>query len=144
MATRDQNEAEIREIIERWIQALRARDLDRMMTSYENDVVAFEVAPPLQLVGIDAYRESVGPWLESMEGPLEYELRDLAIVAGEDVAFTHGIVHLGMTRKRGGRAEARLRWSAGWKKIGGAWLVVHEHVSAPADMDTGRAVMDAR
>jgi ketosteroid isomerase-like protein len=144
MASRDQNEAEIRVIIDRWIDALRARDLDRMMTSYETDVVAYDATTPLQYVGIDAYRETWRTWLATLEGPIGYELHDLAICAGDDVAFTHGLVHMAAMEKSGRRGDAWLRWSAGWRKIGGAWLVVHEHVSAPFEKETARAVLDAR
>lgn len=143
MATRDQNEAEIREIVARWIEALRARDLDRMMTSYETCVVAFDATPPLHHAGIDAYRKTWGDWLDTLEDPIDYELRELAICAGDDVAFTHGLVHVVATPKRGRRGDGWLRWTAGWKKIGGAWLVVHEHVSAPFEPETRRAVLDA-
>jgi uncharacterized protein (TIGR02246 family) len=143
MATRDQNEAELREIIARWGEALRDRDLDRMMTSYENDVTAFDATTPLQYVGIDAYRNTWRDWLATLEGPIDYELRDLAVVAGDEVAFTHGLVHMTATQKAGRHGEAWMRWTAGWKKIDGAWLVVHEHVSAPFEKATGRAVLDA-
>jgi ketosteroid isomerase-like protein len=144
MPTRDQNEAEIREILARWIEGLRAHDLDRMMASYETCVIAFDATPPLQYVGIDAYRETWRSWLDTLEGPVGYELRELAVCAGDDVAFTHGLVHMAATQKSGRRGDAWLRWTAGWKKIDGAWLVVHEHVSAPFEIETNRAVLDAR
>lgn len=143
MATRDQNEAELRENIARWAEALRARDLDRMMASYETCVVAFDAPTPLQHVGIDAYRETWRRRLDELERPIELELRELAICAGDDVAFTHALVHMTAVQS-GHRGGAWLRWTAGWKKIGGAWLVVHEHVSAPVDLETGEVVLDAR
>jgi len=144
MATRDQNEAEIREIIARWVEALHARDLDRMMASYETCVVAFDATPPVQFVGIDAYRDTWRSWLDTLEGPIEYELRELAVCADDAVAFTHGLVHMAAMQKSGRRGDGWLRWTAGWKKIDGAWLVVHEHVSAPFEVETNRAVLDAR
>jgi ketosteroid isomerase-like protein len=142
MANRDQNEEEIREIIERWIEALRARDLDRMMTSYETCVVAFDAILPLQRVGIDAYREAWRAWLDTLEGPIAYEQRELAISAGDDLAFTHALVHMAATQKSGRHGGAWMRWTAGWKKIDGAWVVVHEHVSAPFEPETGQVVLD--
>jgi len=144
MATCDQNEAEIRAIIERWSEALRVRDLDRMMASYETCVVAFDATPPLQRVGIDDYREAWRGWLATLEGPIDHELRELAICAAGAVAFSHALVHIAATQKSGRRGDVWLRWTAGWRKLDGAWLVVHEHVSAPLERETGRAVLDAR
>ena len=144
MASRDQNEAEIREIIAHWIDALRARDLDRMMTSYENWVIAFDPMLPLQHAGIDAYRRVWRDWLDAHTGPIDHEVHDLAICAGDAVAFTHGLVHLAAARPGRARDDSWLRWTAGWKKVNGAWLVAHEHVSVPFDRETSRAVVDAR
>lgn len=143
MATRDQNEAELRASIARWSEALRSRDLDRLMAGYATEIVAYDVIPPLQYAGVDAYRKSLRDWFASHEGPIVHELTDIAICAGDDVAFTHALVRIAVTPKSGGRAEARLRWTAGWHKVRGHWLVVHEHVSAPYDMKTMRAVTDA-
>lgn len=154
MASPDQNEAEvetevaaeaeIRDIIERWSEALRVKDLDRMMTSYETDVIVFDATTPLQYVGIDAYRRTWRDWLDTLEGPIDHELRELAICVDGAVAFTHGLVHMAATRQSGMRGEGWLRWTAGWKRIRDKWLIVHEHVSAPFDRETGLAVLDAR
>jgi len=142
MATKDQNEAEIRWIIERWIDALRAKDLDRLMASYETDVVAFDAAAPLRYIGVDAYRKSWGDWFDTLDGPIDFELRDLAIAADDRVAFAHGLCHTTAQRKSGPRGDVWMRWTAGWKKLGGSWLLVHEHVSAPFDQRS-RAVLHA-
>ncbi|HWU90142.1 MAG TPA: nuclear transport factor 2 family protein [Kofleriaceae bacterium] len=142
MATQDQNEAEIHRIIERWIDALRAKDLDRLMASYETDVVAFDAAAPLRYIGVDAYRKSWGDWFATLDGPIDFELRDLAIAAADHVAFAHGLCHTTAQHKNGPRGDVWMRWTAGWKKIGGVWLLVHEHVSAPFDAKT-RAVLHA-
>jgi ketosteroid isomerase-like protein len=115
-----------------------------MMVSYETDVVAFDATPPLQYEGIDAYRKTWRDWLDTLEGPIAYVLHDLAICAGDAVAFTHGLVHMVAMQKRGRSGDGWLRWTAGWRKIDGAWLVVHEHVSAPFERETHRAVLDAR
>lgn len=143
MATREENEAEIRRIIERWLDALRAKDLDRLMASYETDIVAYDAAPPLRYIGVEAYRKNWGDWLATIEGPIEIELRDLAIAADDRVAFAHGLCHTVAQRRGGQHNDVWMRWTTGWRKIGGSWLLVHEHVSAPFDAKS-RAVLHAR
>jgi ketosteroid isomerase-like protein len=38
--------------------------------------------------------------------------------------------------------ELWLRWTACLRRIDGVWMVVHDHVSVPADLEHGRAVLD--
>lgn len=136
-------EAVIRQNIERWMAALRKRDLDRLMASYENDVVAFDAMPPHAYTGIDAYRKLWSDWFGMLEGPIGFELHDLAIVTGDRVAFAHALCRISATQKSGERGNVWMRWTSGWRLIDGKWLVVHEHTSAPFDTATSRAVLTA-
>jgi len=49
-------EREIRGWIDRWTKAFSAKDVDRVMELYTDDVVAYDIVPPLQYVGKPAYR----------------------------------------------------------------------------------------
>ena len=51
------DEAQIREPIDRWLKALRAKNLDGIMSCYTPDILLFDLLPPLQYLGADAYRE---------------------------------------------------------------------------------------
>ena len=81
------DEAQIRELIHRWLQALRAKDLDGIMSCYAPDILLFDLLPPLQYVGADAYRKNWAEWFPTFRGPIGYEIRDLSITTGDDVAF---------------------------------------------------------
>jgi ketosteroid isomerase-like protein len=35
-----------------------------------------------------------------------------------------------------------LRWTACFRRIDGAWLIEHDHVSVPTDFATGRSKLD--
>jgi ketosteroid isomerase-like protein len=35
-----------------------------------------------------------------------------------------------------------LRFTDGWKRSNGRWVVAHEHVSVPVDLATGKARLD--
>ena len=37
-----------------------------------------------------------------------------------------------------------IRATSGLRKIKGKWLIVHDHVSVPADMATGKSAMDLK
>ena len=52
------DESEIRLLIDGWIKALRAKDINGLMSYYAPDILLFDLAPPLQYRGADAYRKN--------------------------------------------------------------------------------------
>jgi ketosteroid isomerase-like protein len=109
-----------------------------------NATVAYDIVPPLQRVGRDMYRKNYEEFFAQYEGPIDFELRDLRIVAGNDVAFLHAVERLGGILKNGQKSEVWIRATSGLRKINGKWLIVHDHISAPADFETGKAVLDLK
>jgi uncharacterized protein (TIGR02246 family) len=67
------DEAEIRQLWERWAKAFQAHDLDGIMSIYAADVVAYDFVPPLQYVGKDAYRKDYEDFLAQFDGPIDVE-----------------------------------------------------------------------
>jgi hypothetical protein len=45
--------AEIRQVLDRWVVAFRARDIPAIVSIYAPDVVAYDMTPPLRFRGID-------------------------------------------------------------------------------------------
>jgi len=140
------NEAEIRDVYDRWAKAFKARDLDGIMSVYAPNVtvVGYDVVPPLQYVGKEAYRKDYEEFLNHYEGPLDVEYRDMRVVAGRDVAFIHALERLSGTMKNGQKFDLWVRATSGLQKINGKWLIVHDHVSVPTDFETGKAVLDLK
>jgi uncharacterized protein (TIGR02246 family) len=124
------SDAQIRESIDAWAQALRAKDLDVLMAHYAPDMVTFDLMP-LQTLGADAYRKNFEAWFASVEGPIDYEIRDLRITTRDDVAFCHYLGHVMCTRTNGEKNDYWVRVTMGFQKMNGRWLVTHEHVSLP-------------
>ncbi len=136
------NEAAIRRVYEGWAKALQARDIEGIMSFYAPDVVAYDIVPPLRYRGKDAYRKDYEEFLDLFDGPMEVEFRDLTVVAGRDVGFIHGLERVRGTMKNGQKFDAWIRVTSGLRKLNGQWLIVHDHVSVPADFDSGKAVLD--
>src|SRR5260370_41016481 len=89
---RSQDEAHIRRMMAERETAMRARDAERVVAAYAPDVVDFSLAPPLQQPVDDARDVSIRRnWFAGFDGPIEYEIRDLSVTAGEDVAFCHSL-----------------------------------------------------
>jgi uncharacterized protein (TIGR02246 family) len=134
-------EALIRQRIENWVKAFRAKDIDAVMSLYAPDVVSFDIVPPLRYVGATDYRR---PWQEAFAayaGPIDYEVRDLNVTMDGAMAFVHSLNRMRGTLNSGVITDLWLRWTACFKRVDGAWLVVHEHVSVPADLEDGRALL---
>jgi ketosteroid isomerase-like protein len=138
------DEAAIKRVIEGFAEALRAKDLDGVMSMYAPEVVTFDVVPPLQYVGADALRKRWEEVFSSLPGSIGYEIADLSITVGEDMAFTHYFPRTSATLPTGQKIGNWLRCTACFRKIGGQWLLVHDHISAPIDVQTGRAVLDLK
>ncbi len=137
-------EYEIKKTIEDGIEALRHKNLEGVMSLYAQDVVSFDIVPPLQYVGADAFRKAWEEVFLAFQGPIGYEIHDLSITVGDDVAFTHSLNRISGTMHNGQQTGIWVRWTACFRKINGKWLIVHHQNSVPVDMQTGRAVLDLK
>jgi len=136
------DEAHIRQRIGQLREALRAMDLDGVMSIYAPDIVSYDIVPPLQHVGAEAKKKNWADAFAMYQRPLEYEIRDLTITIGDDVAFGHSLNRINGTLKNGNRAGFWLRWTACFRKIDGNWLIAHDQVSVPLDFESGRALLN--
>lgn len=137
------NANEIRTLVERRAEAVRARDVDGAMANVARDVLVFEVVDPLQYVGRDAVRNRLEEWFASyQDGPFGYEVMNLSITAGDEVAFCNCINEVRGTRTDGQEIEMRWRATTCFRKIDGTWIVTHEHASDPFHPETGMASID--
>jgi ketosteroid isomerase-like protein len=136
------DEAEIRQRIDKMLQAIRAMDLDSVKPAYAPDMVSFDIVPPLQHVGAAAKWKNWADVFTIYQRPLGYEMRDLTITVGDDVAFGHSLNRISGTLKNGKRSDYWVRWTACFRKIDGDWLIVHDQVSVPFDVQSGRALLN--
>jgi ketosteroid isomerase-like protein len=59
------------------VTALHAKNTDALMSNYAPDIVLFDVPPPLQYRGAEAYRKNWEQWLPTFGGPIGYEICEL-------------------------------------------------------------------
>jgi ketosteroid isomerase-like protein len=130
---RPQEDNSLRERVETLAQAIRDKDIDALMAHYAPDVVVYDVRPPLEVRGADAYRKNFERWFAAMQGAIEYEMQDLRLSMSESHAFCHCVSHVRGTRN-GEKADYRVRVTTCFQKVNGQWIVGHEHISMPAEM----------
>jgi uncharacterized protein (TIGR02246 family) len=123
------------QLTDSWVKGVRAKDLDAVMSHYAPDVLLFDLVPPLQYAGGDAYRKNWAEWFATWRGHIGYEIQNLSIIAGDDVAFRHSLNRISGTRTSGEETDVWVRMTACYRQINGKWLIMHEHVSVPFYMD---------
>ena len=138
------DEVQIRQMIDGFTKAFRAKDINGVLSIYAPDIVSFDLAPPLQNVGATAYRKIFQASFDSFQGPIDFEVRVLNITAGDDVAFSYSFNRKSGTMKSGQKTDLWLRWTACFRKINGKWLIIHEQVSVPVDLESGTAALDLK
>ena len=128
-------ESEIRERIDAWAKALRAKNLDDLMSFYTPDFVAFDLPPPLRVEGAEPHRSGLEQWFRTWSGKIGFDMRELAVETGDGLAFSRSLNHMHGKRTDGTETDVWVRATVGFRKIDGEWMVVHEHVSVPFYMD---------
>ena len=127
------DEGQIRKLIEDWVAAVHTGDLETVLADHADDIVMFDVPPPDDGVrGIDAYRKAWPPFFEWQANGAMFELVELEVTAGEEVAFAYALLRCGTEQDYKERPENRLRLTLGLRKRDDRWTVVHEHHSFPS------------
>lgn len=134
------DEAEIKALEQRLADGIKAKDIKRMMSCYVpgDQLFVFDVVPPRQYVGSEAYQKSWQNFLDTFNGPINAEVSDIAVTSDGHLAFSHSIQHLSGTAKDGKPFDATLRYTDGYRKIHGRWLIVLEHISVPINMASAK------
>jgi len=122
----------VRELIVRWAGAICACDLESILAEHDPDIVMFDVSPPYDGVrGIEAYRASWPPFFEWLRQGAEFEIVELDVTTGADVAFAYALLRCGKPEDFAAKPDNRLRITVGLRKQNGRWVVTHEHHSFP-------------
>lgn len=142
--TSSETESQIRAIQDDWLTLAATKDVNRIMSLYAPDVVAYDTIGQLRFKGKEAYSKHWEACLAMCPGPMDFEIHDLDVAAGGDVAYSHHLLkHDGKDPETGEDHTCWLRVTSGYRKLGGKWLIAHEHLSSPIDMESGKAMFDA-
>ena len=135
-------EAVIRQRVEDLANSIHAKDINGVMSLYAPNIVSFDIGAPLLYVGAERKRRAWEGAFAAYTGPITYEVRDLNVTAEGDLAFVHSVNHVKGTVAGGHTTELWVRWTACFRRIDGVWRIVHDHVSVPADLEHGQAILN--
>jgi pimeloyl-ACP methyl ester carboxylesterase len=77
------DEAQIRLLVENWARAVRAKDITRVVADHTDDVLMFDVPPPVAVRGISAYGDTWPQFFKWLtEGKGAFDIVELHVTAG--------------------------------------------------------------
>ncbi|MGW4488601.1 YybH family protein [Amycolatopsis sp. NPDC004368] len=136
------SENEIRDLLAERTAAMFAKNPERLVARYADGAVKFDLAPPLRNTGASA--EFLTTWFGGFTSPVTYEYTQVEVTESGDLAFTTALAK--MSAVPVGMSEPFTLWFRStlcFRRIDGAWRIVHEHNSTPFYMDGGfRAAID--
>ena len=135
-------EALIRQRVKDYANAVGAKDIDGVMSFYAPSIVSFDLEPPLRYAGVDHKRRAWQAVFAAYAGSIAYDVRELKVTTDGELAFVHSLNHVKGALAGGHMTDLWVRWTACFRRIDGAWLVVHDHVSVPTDLEHGKAVLN--
>jgi ketosteroid isomerase-like protein len=141
----DKSEREIKVFMDGLAEAVRTGELEDISSYYADEIVAFDMMPPLQFKTKEDYQRVA--WKECFTDyftfPVDYDFHQQEISVSGDLAVVHGLVHMkGKSKKEGADMEAWLRSTVVLKKAGDRWAINHEHTSVPLAMEDAKGLMN--
>jgi ketosteroid isomerase-like protein len=121
MVTTWDDKAAIRALEDRFVAAFNAGDIDAMMENYVPDNSA--------------------DFFSHFKGTPKLAITDLGITADGNVGFSYSFQHVTGIDPQGHPVDRTVRVTDGYRKIGGKWLIVLEHISVPVDLKTGKPAL---
>ena len=90
------DEQAIRDLFAGWVEAIQTQNLEGVVADHDPHIVMFDVPPPYNGVrGMDEYRKSWPPFFEWINQGAQFQLLELDVVAGADVAFAYALLRCG-------------------------------------------------
>ena len=132
MSTRTDDETTLRQLIADWSAAARRRDYDGVLAHHAPNILMFDVPPPFQSEGLEAYRKTWDLFFGSMADPPTFDFSDVRLTVGADLAFATARGKCLNREKDGAVTELHFRLTMCFQKRSDKWIVVHEHHSLPA------------
>jgi hypothetical protein len=126
-----------------WIAGLRRpvnKDLAGIMSIYEPGVelVDYDIVPPLQTRDMRRTRRITRNFSVSFKTGLRLN------IAGDNVGSSRGLERMSRTLKSGGKFDTWVRFTECYRKHDGHRLAIHDHISIPVGLATGKANLNLK
>lgn len=136
--------SQLRRLESTFATAYERKNIDALMSVYApgKSLFVFDVVgPPGVYFSWDAYRDAWKHFFAMFPAPLHFTISDLDVEASGDVGYSHSLQHVSGVRANGKPYDVTVHATDVYRKIGGKWLIVLEHVSLPLDRTTFKPLL---
>jgi ketosteroid isomerase-like protein len=82
--------------------------------------------------------------MSEFKGAPKFEIADLDVFTAGALGYGHSIQHVAGTGAKGQPIDITVRVTDVYRKTNGKWLIEHEHVSVPVDLDSGKPDLSSK
>lgn len=142
------SEEQVRQVIDAWATRVAKTDIPGVMDLYDPGVIVYDALGSHRLQGTEAYIAHWKACIESCPDGTQissFDLHKIDIHVDGSVAFAHFLHHVVFPGKDGGQASIWMRSTFGLRRQpDGEWKIVHDHSSAPFDVQTGKSLCNSQ
>jgi len=125
-----QSAQQIEAVLKAWAEAAATKDARNMRRFYADDVVVFDIFPPLAHQGADGHCAVWQGWFDKLDGPISFEIQNAVMQVNGDLGTVFCV-----TRINTGQAHDLVRTTLVMSKIDEDWLICHVHTSVPLPVE---------
>jgi uncharacterized protein (TIGR02246 family) len=131
-------------MFDRYREAVHAKDVEAFAALFDDDVHVFGMWGRWSYDGLDEWRKMATAWFGSLGNETAHvDFDDIQTLVGDGVAAAHAFVTFTGVSADGDELRSmnnRLTWALR-RTDEGDWKVVHEHTSAPIDVETAKVIL---
>ncbi len=133
-------------VLNAYAAAVLAKDVDAFMALYDDEVCIFDLWAEWSYDGAAAWRAVVEDWFGSLDSERVVVIfNDVRTIVTPDLAVAYAFVTYRAESPAGIFLRALTnRMSMSLRQKEGAWKIVHEHTSAPADFNTSKVILQRK
>ncbi|MDR0237511.1 nuclear transport factor 2 family protein [Acinetobacter sp.] len=131
--------AEVISQIQIWDAAVVGNSIEHLLDQCAHDVSMFDVSS--QMEGVQAYKLEWEKFSHYFSEHIQIVRRNMKIYASNDLAILHCHSKVENSALKEKLQMPWCRTTLCLQKKDGQWLVVHQHISMPIDMSTGKVIM---
>jgi ketosteroid isomerase-like protein len=145
-AAANADKAAIQALEDTYNEGFIAKDVDKVMSVYISgkELFVFDVVPPREYRGSDAYRKDFEGLFAAFPGPVKNTITEQTIHVVGSLAYGHNVQTGEFVGHDGAKVKIVVRTTDIYRKINGKWLIVEEHNSLPVDLETMKPVMESK
>jgi ketosteroid isomerase-like protein len=132
----------IPQVLDNYKAAVFAKDVDSFVALYDRDVLVFDMWGVWSYNGIASWRQMTAGWFGSLGTErVVVDFSDAQTMVAHDLAVVHAFVTYKAVSADGvdlRSLDNRLTMTLRHKDDG--WKIVHQHTSAPIDLDTAKVI----